>query len=62
MDFLVAALQLTPTLAAAGADLAAFVEWSVACVDRDGGPTDSDWDQLLTREAELPRLPAPPAA
>ncbi len=61
MDFLVAALQLTPALAASGADLTAFVEWSVACFDRDGGATDADWDRLLARAVELGSSTAPVA-
>lgn len=60
MDFIVAALQLTPVVVAAGEDIAEFVSWSVGAFDRDGGPTDSDWDDLQAREAGLRAKLAPP--
>jgi hypothetical protein len=53
MDFIVAALQLTPAIVAAGEDIAQFVTWSIGVYDQDGGPTDADWDELQAKEAAL---------
>ena len=53
MPFLLAALQLTPAIVAAGEDIVQFVEWAVTIYNSPTGPVDADWDTLHAREASL---------
>ena len=53
MPFLLAALQLTPAIVAAGEDIAQFVEWAIGVYNSANGPTDADWITLHAKEASL---------
>ncbi|MDA8232850.1 MAG: hypothetical protein M0006_16080 [Magnetospirillum sp.] len=53
MTFLAAALQLTPTVVAAGDDIAAFVAWALAVHNSGTDPTAADWETLNAKEATL---------
>ena len=53
MPFLLAALQLTPAIVAAGEDSAQFVEWAITISNSPTGPVDGDWDTLHAKEASL---------
>jgi len=53
MPFLLAALQLTPAIVAAGEDIAQFVEWAVTVYNSPTGPTEADWNALHAKEAAL---------
>ena len=53
MEFIVAALQLVPTIVSAGQDIEQFVSWAISVYNTPNGPTDADWDTLNNREATL---------
>ena len=53
MPFIVSALQLTPSLVAAGEDIAPFVEWALNIWNNPNGPQQADWDALHAKEATL---------
>ena len=53
MSFIVSALQLTPSLVAAGEDIAQFVDWVLTVWNNPNGPQDADWDALQAKEASL---------
>ena len=53
MSFIVSALQLTPSLVAAGEDIAQFVDWAIAVYTNPNGPQQADWDALTAKEATL---------
>jgi hypothetical protein len=53
MDFIMAALQLTPVIVSAGEDIEQFVSWAIAVYASPDGPTDDDWNTLNSKEATL---------
>lgn len=53
MEFLLAALQLTPLIVHAGESLETFVEGITTTANKDGGPTQADFDALTAQEDAL---------
>ena len=53
MEFIIAALQLAPTIVSAGEDIEQFVVWAISVYNSPAGPTDADWDSLKSKEATL---------
>ena len=53
MPFIIAALQLTPALVAAGEDIAQFVDWAIGIWNAPNGPQQADWDALHAKEETL---------
>ena len=53
MPFIIAALKLTPSLVAAGEDIAQFVDWAITVWSCPTGPQPTDWEILHNKEASL---------